>query len=75
MDTVRLRKLEEKECILRDTFADALLSLERNSEVSLNDIRLMKALAQVWMASRELVECERKAHPAAANAIKLKEQS
>ena len=72
MDTMRLKKLEEKECILRETFADALLSLERNSEVSMTDIRLMKALAQVWMASRELIECERKAHPAAA-AIKLKE--
>ena len=72
MDAVRLKKLEEKERILRDTFAEALLSLEKDSEVSINEIRLMKALAQVWLASRELVECERKAHPAAA-AIKLKE--
>ena len=72
MDAVRLKKLEEKECILRETFADALLGLERNGEVSMSEIRLMKALAQVWLASKELVECERKAHPAAA-AIKLKE--
>ena len=72
MDTVRLKRLEEKECILRDTFADALLSLERNSEVSMDEIRLMKALAQVWMASRELVECEKKTHPSAA-AVKLKD--
>ena len=72
MDTVRLRKLEEKECILRDTFAETLLGLEKNSEVSMTDIRLMKALAQVWMASRELVECERKSHHASA-VVKLKE--
>lgn len=73
MDVTRLKRLEEKECILRDTFADALLGLERNSEVSMTDIRLMKALAQVWLASRELVECERKSHHVAAASIKLKE--
>ena len=72
MDAVRIKKLEEKERVLRDTFAEALLSLEKDSEVSINEIRLMKALAQVWMASRELVECERKASPAAAS-IRLKE--
>ncbi len=72
MDTMRVKRLEEKECILRDTFAEALLSLERNSEVSMDEIRLMKALAQVWLASKELVECEKRMHPAAA-AVKLKE--
>ena len=74
MDIVRLKKLEEKEALLRDTFADALLCLERSSEVSVDEIRLMKALAQVWMASRELVECEKKSRPAAlAGSVKLKE--
>ena len=72
MDTMRIRKLEEKEELLRDTFADALLCLERNSEVSIDHIRLVKALAQVWLASRELVECERKKHLSSA-AVKLKE--
>lgn len=72
MDTVRVKKLEEKEALLRDTFADALLCLERNSEVSMEHIRLVKALAQVWLASKELVECEKKMHPAAI-AVKLKD--
>lgn len=73
MDAVRLKRLEEKECILRETFADALLSLEKSSEVSMTEIRLMKALAQVWLASRELVECEKKSHTPASAAIKLKD--
>ena len=73
MDAMRLKRLEEKERVLRDTFADALLSLEENGEVTMTEIRLMKALAQVWMASRELVECERKKHGAATASIKLKE--
>lgn len=72
MDAMRLKRLEEKERVLRDTFADALLSLEENGEVTMTEIRLMKALAQVWLASRELVECEKRMHPAAA-AVKLKE--
>ena len=72
MDTVRVKKLEEKEALLRDTFADALLCLERNSEVSMEHIRLVKALAQVWLASRELVECEKRMPPSTV-AVKLKE--
>ena len=73
MDIARLKKLEEKEALLRDTFADALLCLERSSEVSLDEIRLIKALAQVWTASRELISCERRMHPASLGAVKLKE--
>lgn len=73
MDVVRIKKLEEKEALLRDTFEDALLGLERNSEVSIEHVKLIKSLAVIWMASHQLIECEKKTHPAAAGAIKLKE--
>ena len=73
MDIVRVKKLEEKEALLRDTFADALLCLERNSEVTIEHMRLVKALAQVWLASKELIECEKKMSHMAAGAVKLKE--
>ena len=72
MDEVRLKKLEEKEALLRDTFEDALLCLERNSEVSIEHMRLVKSLATIWMASRELIECEKKRHAMGASTLKMK---
>lgn len=72
MDTMRVRKLEEKEALLRDTFEDALLELERNSEISVEHIKLVRSLAVVWMAARQVVECEKKLHPS-ISPLKLKE--
>lgn len=72
MDDVRLRKLEEKEALLRDTFEDALLCLERDSVVSVGEIRMLKSLATIWMAASHLLERgrhdERK-----AGALRIKE--
>lgn len=72
MDAVRIRKLEEREALLRETLEDALCSLERNSEITVEHLKMLRGLASVWRAARELVECEKRAHGVAAP-IKLKE--
>lgn len=59
MDNVRIKKLEEKEALLRDTFEDALLSLERDSTLSIEDVRLLKSLATIWLACDHLIKCEK----------------
>lgn len=76
MDDVRLKELEKREALLRDTFEDVLLGLERDSEVSVENLKLIRSLAVIWMGAKQLVECEKKIHPtiaAASGSLRLKE--